>query len=48
MDTKIFTSFIFKKASKKGLKKFSLKTIKKKAAKESSRGPIEDTKAINK
>ena len=48
MDTKTPTSSTFKKASKKGLKKSSLKAIKKKATKESSRGPIEDAKAIDK
>jgi hypothetical protein len=35
-------------ALKKALKKSSLKTIKKKAAKESFGGPVEDTEAINK
>jgi len=48
LDTKTPTTPTLKKASKKGLKKSSLKAIKKKAAKESSRGPIEDAKAIDK
>ena len=48
MNIKISISLVFKKASKKGLKKFSLKAIKKKAIKESFRGPIEDTEAIDK
>jgi len=48
LDIKIFITFIFKKVSKKGLKKFSLKAIKKKAIKESFGGPIKYTKAINK
>ena len=47
MDTKTPTSPTSKKASKKCLKKSSLKVLKKKAAKESSRGPIEDAKAID-
>ena len=42
MDTKTPAS----SAPKKALKKSSLKAIKKKAAKESSRGPIEDAIAI--
>ena len=40
-------SFAFNNISKKYLKKYSLKAIKKKAIKESSKGPVEDTKAIN-
>ena len=46
MDTKTPTSPAPKKASKKRLKKSSSKAIKKKA-KESSRGPTEDAKAID-
>jgi len=48
LDTKTSTTSTPKKASKKGLKKSSLKAIIKKATKESSGGPIEDTKAIDK
>ena len=48
MHAKTPTSSPPKKVAKKGLKKSSLKAIKKKATKESSRGPIEDAKAIDK
>ena len=48
LNNKTPISFTSKKASKKGLKKSSLKAIKKKATKGSSGGPIEDALAINK
>ena len=48
MDTKTSTSPAPKKTSKKHLKKSSLKVLKKKATKKSSRGPVEDAKAIDK
>jgi len=48
LNTKTFITSIFKKAFKKGLKKSSLKAIKKKAIKESSRGLAEDIETINK
>ena len=48
MDTKTSASPAPKKASKKCLKKSSLKVLKKKTAKESSGGPAEDAKAVDK
>ena len=48
MDNKTLASPAPKKAFKQGLKKSSLKAIKKKAIKGSSRGPTEDALAVDK